>query len=365
MTFCQIRNALIVGTSVFVLAACSSSTSAVDSTQSKTSKNTQKSEQTENANGTKDAAEAKEAAKDDGLGKVIREPGAVANRGVYVKLVVNRNAITNFDINRRAAFLKLRRVPGNKQKLAEKEMIEQVLKLQEAQRRNVLASEAQVDQSFASFAKRNRATPEQLSRELGRLGVGADHFKKYMRAEMSWQRAVNGRFRAQTVRLSEQDAILKLRESGEKKPELNEYSFQQVVFVVPKSKQNSKSIMNQRKREAQAFRQRFTTCDETVAKAKELRDVSVINKTRILEPELPDRWRSDVAALGGKGSTKVKETEKGVEFLAICGTRLVNDDRAAQISSQSNQYDSFTTKSTEVSEEYMKQLKASATIIYK
>ncbi len=69
--------------------------------------------------------------------------------------------------------------------------------------------------------------------------------------------------------------------------------------------------------------------------------------------------------LGGKGSTKVKTTEKGVEFLAICSTRVVNDDRAAQISSQSTQYDSFTTKSTEVSEEYMKQLKANATIIYK
>ncbi len=370
MTFSQLKNTLIIGVSALVLTACSSSTSAVDETQSKTVASAEKAEQTSEAtskdvdDASKEATDADEKKEEVRTAKIIREKGAVADRGGFVKMVVNRNAVTNYDLNRRAAFLKLRRVPGNRTQLAEEEMIEQIIKLQEAQRRRVLATDAQVDEAFANFAKRNRATPAQLARELGKLGVGAEHFKGFIRTQMSWQRAVNGRFQAETTQLSEQDAILKLRETGSAKPELTEYSFQQVVFVVPKDKR-SQAALNARKREATAFRQLVTSCDETVNKAKGLRDVSVINRARIMEPELPDRWRSEMAALGGKGSTKAKETEKGVEFITVCNTRQVNDDRAAQISTQSSEFESFNTKGTELSKRYLDQLKANATIIYK
>lgn len=371
MTFSQLNRTLILSASVLLLTACSSSTSAVNDTQGKKAEVSETAKNSDEA--TKDTAqkeapdtEAKEeeAEKPVRTTNIIRETGAVADRGVFVKMVVNRNAVTNFDLNSRAAFLKLRRVPGNRKKIAEDEMIEQILKLQEAQRRNVLATDAQVDVAFANFAKRNGAKPAQLARELRKLGVGADHFKGFIRTQMSWQRAVNGRFQAETTQLSEQDAILQLRESGSAKPELTEYSFQQVVFVVPKDKQ-SRSALVARKREATAFRQLFTTCDETVQKVKGLRDVSVLNRSRIMEPELPDRWRDELASLGGKGTTKAQETEKGVEFLAICSTRVVNDDRAAQISNQSTEFESFNTKGTELSKRYLDQLKANATIIYK
>jgi len=371
MMFSQLNRKLFLGASILMLAACTSSTSAVDNTQNK------KAEVSDTAKKAADAAKDAEAKtapsvesadtekkEDVRSAKIIRQPGAVADRGAYVKMVVNRNAVTNFDLNRRAAFLKLRRVPGNRKQLAEEEMIEQIIKLQEAQRRNVLATEAQVDDAFANFAKRNGATPSQLTGELNRLGVGANHFKSYIRTQMSWQRAVNGRFQAETTNLSEQDAIIQLRESGTAKPELTEYSFQQVVFVVPQDKQN-RATLNARKREAAAFRQLFTTCDETVSKVKGLKDVSVINRSRIMEPELPDRWRSEMAALGGKGTTKAKETEKGVEFIAVCNSRVVNDDRAAQISTQSSEFESFNTKGTELSKRYLDQIKANATIIYK
>ncbi|MDJ0613485.1 MAG: peptidylprolyl isomerase [Rhizobiaceae bacterium] len=364
ITFSQLNKAFLVSVSVLLLAACTSSTSAVDGSQSKTATVAEKKEAETSGNSDDAASEAEEKNEEIKAAKIIREPGAVADRGTFVKMVVNRNAVTNSDLKRRAAFLRLRRVSGNRTKLAENEMIEQILQLQEAQRLNVLATDAQVDASFANFAKQNRATPSQLARELGRLGVGADHFKQYIRTQMSWQRAVGTRFQSQTTRISEQQAILKLRESGQAKPELTEYAFQQVVFVVPKDKR-SKSALAARKREATAFRQQFTTCDETLSKVKGLRDVSVINRSRIMEPELPDRWRSDVAKLGGQGTTVAKETEKGVEFIAICSTRTVSDDRAAQISGQFNEFEGFAAQGNEFSEKYLSELKSRATIIYK
>ncbi|MEM7289923.1 MAG: hypothetical protein AAF412_06075, partial [Pseudomonadota bacterium] len=352
---------------VLTLAACSPSTSAVEgetaAADGKTSK--QSAEQQEATSGEASDAETAQPEKEEEteLSRVIKREGKVQNRGVYIKMLVNKNPITNFDLNRRVALLKLRRVPGNRTKLAEKEMIEQILKLQEATRRRTLASKETVDQAFANFAKRNRTTPSQLSQGLSRFGVGTDHFKSFIKTQISWQRAVSSRFQAETINVSEQEAVIQLRDSGSDKPQLTEYNFQQVVFVVPKA-QRSSAKLAARRVEANAFRQRFTSCDDTIGQAKALKDVSVIEQKRILEPELPTAWKDEVRQLDQKGTTRVKETNNGMEFLAVCNSKLVNDDRAAQISTQSAEFDSFNEKGSALSDRYLKELKSRATIIY-
>lgn len=296
-------------------------------------------------------------------GKIIRKPGKVKDRGVYVKMIVNKNAITNSDITRRAAFLRLRRVNGNRTKLAEAEMIEQILKLQEAKRQRVLASDEVVDKAFANFAKRNRTNPSRLASEMNKLGIGASHFKDFIKTQISWQAAVSRRFQAETTNLTERDAVIQLRDSGSEKPELTEYSFQQVVFVVPKEKR-SKAMLAARRSEANSFRQRFTNCGDTIGLAKQLRDVSVIDRKRILQPELPPQWLEEIKATSVNQTTRPKETDKGIELLAICNEKQVADDRAAQVATQSEEFDSFNTKGTELSQKYLETLKSNATIIY-
>jgi peptidyl-prolyl cis-trans isomerase SurA len=359
---------LPLGALLFV-AACNSSTSAVDETQSaaagvtsETKQAQQTAQTTAPATNAEQAAETEEA-KPVKTAKIIKKPGKVKDRGVYVKMIVNKNAVTNFDLERRKKFLELRREKGNRSKVAEDEMIEQIIKLQEAKRRNVLASDKQVNAAFANFAKRNRTTPSKLASDLNRMGVGAEHFKSFIKTQISWQSAVSGRFQAETINVSERDAVLQLRDSGTDKPEVTEYNFQQVVFVVPKAKR-SKSFMAARRQEATAFKRGFQGCDTTLDKAKSLRDVSVIDRRRILQPELPQRWKDDVKDLTANQTSRVKDTEKGVEFIAICSTRQVNDDRAAQVSTQSQEFDSFNTKGSELSQRYLETLKSNATIIY-
>lgn len=295
--------------------------------------------------------------------KIIRKPGKVQDRGVYVKMIVNKNAITNSDIKRRAAFLRLRQVKGDRTKLAEQEMIEQILKLQEAKRQRVLASDDVVDTAFANFAKRNRTNSTRLASEMNRMGIGAQHFKDFIKTQISWQAAVSRRFQSETVNLTERDAVIQLRDAGSEKPQLTEYNFQQIVFVVPKEKRTN-SFMSARRQEANSFRQRFTSCDQTINQAKLLRDVSVIERKRILQPELPEQWADEIKETAVNNTTRVKDTDKGVELIAICSERLVNDDRAAQVASQSAEFDNFSTKGTELSLKYLETLKSNATIIY-
>ncbi|MEM7067848.1 MAG: peptidylprolyl isomerase [Pseudomonadota bacterium] len=298
------------------------------------------------------------------LAKVINKPGKVTNRGGYIKILVNKSPITNFDIQNRVNFLKLRRMKGNRTKIAEQELIEQSVKLEEARVRRVLATDDMVDKAFATFAKRNRVGPAQLARELGKLGIGAAHFKEFIRSQISWRRAVQGRFQAETTQASERDIVTKLRKSGSAKPEVTEYNLQQIIFVVPENKR-TKSAISLRRKEALAFRQKFSRCEDTVQQAKLLRDVSVVDKKRVMEPELPENWKEDIVNVDGNGTTRVKETSRGIEIMAICDKRVVNDDRAAQITSQSAEFESFNDKGSKLSQDYLEQLMKQSTIIYR
>jgi peptidyl-prolyl cis-trans isomerase SurA len=355
---------LLLSVAVLGVAGCTSSTSAVDDDKGKTTVASAQSTDGASVDGAAEAATDAAEETTQQAGTIIqRQGGSVQNRGVYIKMLVNKNPVTNFDINRRAAFLKLRRVGGDRSKAAENEMIEQVLKQQEAKRLNMLANDAMVNEAFSNFAKSNRATTAQMTQAMNQYGVGADHFKEYIRTQISWNRVVAARFQSDTTQVTEQEAVLQFRNSGTEKPELTEYSFQQVIFVVPANRRNA-ALLRTRRAEANAFRQRFGTCGDTIEQAKKLKDVSVIERKRILEPELPERWKDEVKSLDAKGTTRVLETERGVELLAVCETKQVNDDRAAQVSTQSAEFDSFGDKGSEVSKKYLDELKSRATVIY-
>ncbi len=303
------------------------------------------------------------AEKNEELAKVIRKQGKVNNRGGYIKILVNGTPITNYEIQRRIAFLKVRRVGGNRAEVAEKELIEQALKIGEAKRLKTLASDAQVDSSYAQFAKSNRATPAQLSKELGRLGIGASHFKEFIRSQMSWSSTVQRRFLAKTRQINERDVVTGLRKSGSEKPELTEYTLKQIVFVIPAARRNS-GTLSARKQEAKAFRQRFPGCEQAINSAKNLKDVTIIDRRRVLEPELPQDWKDPILNADGKGTTSIRETKNGVEFFAVCSKRLVSDDRAAVVAQQAENFSSFNVKSNGVEKEYLDQLRENATIVY-
>lgn len=295
--------------------------------------------------------------------KVGRQVRSVSKKGTHIRVLVNNTPITNYDVNRRAAFLKLRRIGGNRIQKAEEEMIEQALKIQEAGRRRTLATPAQVITAFAGFAKRNRATPSKMARELNRMGVGADHFKGFIRTQMSWQRTVTGRFRSETRQVSQQKAIFDLKKSGSDKPETTEYIIKQIVFVVPESRR--KAILASRRKQANSFRQRFTSCEEAIKLAKELRDVAVIDRGRLLEPEIPQEWKASVIATAPGKTTKPLVTKRGVELMAVCSKRSISDDRTAQILSQSKEFSDFGKRGSKVADEYLAQLRKSATIVYR
>ena len=347
---------------MLLISACQTPTSAVES-GSKKAKSQQNAEVAK-VEATAEANKAKQAGNDPlGDAKVVRKKGEIANRGVYIKILVNKTPITNLDLRRRKKLLELQRAKGNRTKLAESSLIEQTLKLQEAKRVKTLASDQQVNEAFANFARGNRTSVANMSKQLARFGVGTDHFKDFIRGQMSWRRTVQKRFQLQTQNLSESEAIKKARESGDANPIVTEYGFKQIVFVVPKNKR-SKARLNERKADAKRFRASFTNCEGALALAKQYKDVSVLTRSRVLEPQLPVVWVEGIKTTDAKGVTNPLETEKGVEMLAVCTSKQVSDDRATKVVTQSKEFENFDEKGKELSEKYLGELKARSTIVY-
>lgn len=249
----------------------------------------------------------------------------VAQAASQVVAVVNKTAITNGDVARRVAFLRLQRRKGNLNQIAKEEMIEEALKRQEIARVGMSVSTSEVDAAYARFASGNKLSPQQMTQILGQAGVGVEHFKAYIAVSMSWPRLVNARYGSKN-KMSNQDLVTRLLENKQK-PVTTEYFLKQVIFVVPASK---KGITGKRKAEAEASRAKFPGCDGAMDFAKNYLDVSIRNLGRVLEPELPADWKPLIEKAKG-GTTGTRVTERGVEFLAICNQRQVSDDVAAEV----------------------------------
>jgi peptidyl-prolyl cis-trans isomerase SurA len=275
-----------------------------------------------------------------------------------IKYVVNNIAVTNYDIQRRAAFMKLQHRKGNLNKLAEDEMVEQALRTSEMKRLGIRITDQAVDDAYARFGSSNKLSLKQLDGIMEQAGVTKAHFKEYIRTQMGWNQVVGARYRAESGGVSQQDAVQRMLKQGGAKPTATEYMLQQVIFVVPAGERGN---MGKRKREAEAMRARFAGCERTREFAKGLLDVTVRDIGRKLAPELPPEWADQIKATKAGGATGVRETERGVEFIGICSSREVSDDRVAQMVFQSE--GQTNQKGDELSKKYLDDVRAKARIV--
>jgi len=117
-----------------------------------------------------------------------------------------------------------------------------------------------------------------------------------------------------------------------------------------------------RKREAEAMRARFAGCNQTREFVKGLIDVSVRDLGRVLGPELPPDWADAIKSTKPGSATSVRETERGVEFIGICSSREVSDDRVAQMVFQ-NEAAKNSNEADELSKKYIEELRKKAKIV--
>jgi len=263
-----------------------------------------------------------------GLGFASIAPASAASQ---IRVVVNGEPITSNEIASRARLLRLtsRTSAASVERAATEELIDDKLKLQEAKRVGISASDQQVDAAFASIAGRLKISPAMLAQGLAQQGVGAQSLKDRLRVQIVWQQLVVGRFN-RSVSISDSqivDALAKKESSG-KAPaakgngKTTEYTLKQVILVIPKKGGNEGARM----REAEALRGRITSCDQLTAAVKPLDEAIVKNLGKRTEDELPDQFRGLLADVPAGRLAKPMRTPIGVEMVAVCERRDLTGD---------------------------------------
>lgn len=243
-----------------------------------------------------------------------------------VVAVVNGTPITSGDVAKRVNFLRLQRAKGNLNSLAKQQLVDEAIERIGILSSGTSVSNEEVDAAYARFAANNKLSIAQLNNIMQQSGVTVDHFKSFIAVSMSWPRAVQARF-GDSNKMTAGDIGARIAKSGANRPKVNEYILKQVIFVIPESKRSA--ITGKRKGEAEASRKKFPGCDQAKQFAATMRDVSVKDLGRFLEPELPDNWKEPIKKAAAGGTTITQVTPMGVEYIAICSKREVSDDAAA------------------------------------
>ena len=100
--------------------------------------------------------------------------GIAAQNLFSAAILVNDQAITNYELNQRTMFLEALRFPGVPDELAPEQLIEERLKKAAADQLGIRVSEQELQFELESFAQRFNVAFDEFAAELERVGISVD-----------------------------------------------------------------------------------------------------------------------------------------------------------------------------------------------
>ena len=279
----------------------------------------------------------------------------------HVQLLVNGDPITAFDIEQRTKLIQLTANKTPTRNEVVEELIEEKLKLQLLKRYNIEGMDLEVDQAYTNMARRARLTTQGLTDALEKSGIKPGTLRSRLRAEITWQQIIRGRFQS-SFQITEKDVMAKLGPANPDAPAVGyDYTLRPILFVVPRG--SPEGQREARRKEAEALRARFASCDEGVKIARGLRDVAVRTSTTRSSADLQPALREILEKTEVGKLTPPEVTTQGIEVYAVCrkepsSSENTPDKRKVREELMSEQ---FQTKG----KAYMKELRSQAMIEYR
>lgn len=241
---------------------------------------------------------------------------AAAVQAQTVRVTVDGAPITDQQISDRANLLRIEgqgSSNSNRTQLAIDQLIEDQLRLAEAQRIGVTISDSQVDSAYANIATNMRSSVSNLNNLLTQNGVNPQALRERLRASLAWQQVVQQVLRGR-IQLSELD--LEQQAAQQATPAMSfDYILREVRFIIP---QGSGISASRRTAEANQYRSRFTGCDAAVDLAVQFTDAAVIDIGRRHATQLPEALARELAGLTAGQISSPRVVDGGVSMMAIC-----------------------------------------------
>jgi peptidyl-prolyl cis-trans isomerase SurA len=286
--------------------------------------------------------------------------GLPAPASAQIVLMVNGDPITAFDIEQRAKFLQLstHKTPARQDVI--NELIDDRLKIQVGKKYGIDLPASEIDNAFANIGRRMRQTPEQFAKQLEGAGIHPSVLKARLRADLTWNQIVRGRY-SSSLTVGEKDvrAALEARKGSEEDFGYD-YALRPILFVVPRGA--SESVIEARKKEAEALRTRFYGCEQGISFARSLRDVVVRETVYRNSADLSPQLRQVLDQIEIGKLTPPEVTSGGVELFALCRKERTTSDTPGK---KEIRDELFQAKFQEQSKRFLAELRRQAMIEYK
>jgi len=284
-----------------------------------------------------------------------------ASHAQQVVAFVNGQPITNLDVEHRSKFIQMssKKVPPRREVLDS--LIDEILEIAEAKRFSLDVPDADVDRSYADVATRMGFDAPKLTQILVTGGASEDTLKRRLRAQIAWTSLVRGRYKASLeIRDKDVEAQLQLHKTDEKATVGYEYIMRPVVFIVARG--SADTAYEARKRDAEALRARFLSCEEGITFARALPDVAVRDQVSKFSADLAQQLRDILDGTATGHLTPPEQTAEGIQMFAVCTKKETKSDtpEMRQIRDQM-----FQQKFGAQAKRYLENLRRQAMIEYK
>jgi peptidyl-prolyl cis-trans isomerase SurA len=237
-----------------------------------------------------------------------------------VVVIANGSPITEYDIQQRTKLEASATHKATSRQQIIDDLIDDRLKIAKARVYGLEVTDAEVNGAFEGMASRQHITIQQFSEVLERAGISPNTVKARIRAELTWQQLVRGKF-GSSLQIGESDiaSALKDRNENEASAVGYVYTLYPVTVVVPRG--SNEATISAKRGIADNLRVRFVSCNEGLAMARALRDVAVREPISRSSADLSPQLRDILGNIEVGHLTAPEVTAQGLQMFAVCNKK--------------------------------------------
>jgi peptidyl-prolyl cis-trans isomerase SurA len=278
-----------------------------------------------------------------------------------VVVVANGSPITEYDIQQRT---KLESSSSHKTPTRQQiinDLIDDRLKIARAKVYGLDVGDAEVNNAFEGMATRQHITPAQFAQVLEHAGISPNTVKARIRAELTWQQLIRGKYSA-SLQVGESDVASALKDRSETETPAVGYTYTLYPVVIVVARGSTEGMLAAKRSEAENLRGRFAACNEGLALARGLRDVAVRDPITRNSADLTPQLRDMLGNIPVGHLTAPEVTAQGIQMFAVCAKKETTTESPLK---RETREQIFSKRFESESRKYLDEIRKQAMIEYK
>lgn len=278
--------------------------------------------------------------------------------------IVNDEAISAFDLDQR---IKMNRTLNNTKGSAQQQrqaalsqLIDNILKRQEATRLNLGVTAADVDQSYDSMASRAGVSQQVWATRLKKGGIVVKTIKQEVESSLSWRRVVRVRF-GRRIQVENADVDREYRRALQN-PRKSQKFYVLRRILLPLEKGAPQELLRTRLADAQRIIGRFRGCGRIRKAISGIFNVKILGTQTVPREGVPGPLRKVLDRAGPGKAVGPGNSPQGVIIIAFCDRKTVE---AEQITREAVEQRLLYRKFDRIGQQFLSDLKRDSIIEYK